>query len=337
MEQRQFGEWVLEVDLDATRAYYESFKVDEKSQCWRNYAKHCENLLPEEQVFFDSLGIIPSRCSVTTVGLDRDGSYPTFGAYFITGRFISKPEEILWTVEELAAHGFEDDRPDNRLYIGRYTFEFQDPDSPFSSIPDDAPEGAVCFEFSAENIPWLLDEKCEDKMYYPPQWWQFVRKHKERKQHKALIFQDLLALKQSLSRLFASHGIKAEEMTGKETRDYMRRWFEAFVPRQKQAEAYANCFPTRSYNAYLWHAFSYEYTPCLTDSDAEAAFDKADKSACVLLINNEKIGYILENAECLTASSINKFNDIIITSKDFSWTYAHTHEEYCGPYFVSSK
>jgi hypothetical protein len=337
MVQRHFGEWVLEVDVDATRAYYESFKVDEKSQCWRNYAKHCENLLPEEKDFFDSLSIIPPHCHVTTIGLDKDRSYPTFGAYFVIGRFISKPEEILWTVEKLEAHGFEDDRPDNRLNIGRYTFDFQDPDSPFSSIPDDMPEGAVCFEFSAESIPWLLDEKCEEKMYYPPRWWQFVKKAKERKREKELYKKDLLSLTQTLNDMFSSCTIKATELMGKETVDYMQQWFKNIVPADKQEEAKDHCFPTRDFGAFLWHAFSYEYAPCLTESDAEAAFDAADKSACVLLMNNEKIGYVLENAECLTASIVNEFNDIIITSKDFSWTYTHTHEEYCGPYFASIK
>lgn len=28
------------------------------------------------------------------------------------------------------------------------------------------------------------------------------------------------------------------------------------------------------------------------------------------------------------------YQDFIITDKNFTWTFAHTHEFYCGPYFA---
>ena len=39
----------------------------------------------------------------------------------------------------------------------------------------------------------------------------------------------------------------------------------------------------------------------------------------------------------LKAEYINNYNDILVFDKTFSWTYCHTHEENCGPYFYNKK
>jgi hypothetical protein len=47
---------------------------------------------------------------------------------------------------------------------------------------------------------------------------------------------------------------------------------------------------------------------------------------------------MLKNTKRLTAEDIiNKIegyiDDVYVVDIDFTWTYIHTHEEFCGPYF----
>lgn len=47
---------------------------------------------------------------------------------------------------------------------------------------------------------------------------------------------------------------------------------------------------------------------------------------------------MLENTKRLKAeditNSINGYiDDVYVVDTDFTWTYVHTHEEFCGPYF----
>lgn len=42
--------------------------------------------------------------------------------------------------------------------------------------------------------------------------------------------------------------------------------------------------------------------------------------------------YVKSNPK-LSAAELEKLDDIYVVAKDFSWTYVHTHELVCGPYF----
>jgi hypothetical protein len=44
-------------------------------------------------------------------------------------------------------------------------------------------------------------------------------------------------------------------------------------------------------------------------------------------------GFYILNASALTASDLDKINDVVLTSTDFKWAYAKTHEPELGPYF----
>lgn len=136
MKQLQFGEWVIEVDIEATKKYYKHLNIPSiDSQCYRNYTKYCESLASEEKQFFDSLGIDPKRCNVNSMGMDKDGTYTTFGSYCVIGRFLEKPELVLMTLEEFAAQNFICNNSDPFQYIGKYVFDFQHPDCPCSIFP----------------------------------------------------------------------------------------------------------------------------------------------------------------------------------------------------------
>jgi len=91
------------------------------------------------------------------------------------------------------------------------------------------------------------------------------------------------------------------------------------------------------YGNYLWHIFSWKLVPCLEGDEARKAFDKEEYNKAVMFrsgYSNE--GTIIEGLKLtdkIRVVELEKIDDVYITAEDFSWTYVHTHEESCGPYF----
>ena len=52
-----------------------------------------------------------------------------------------------------------------------------------------------------------------------------------------------------------------------------------------------------------------------------------------LLSNWDNTGYYVPDAAELSALCLEEITDVVLTSKDFKWTYAKTHESDLGPYF----
>ncbi len=174
---------------------------------------------------------------------------------------------------------------------------------------------AICIEFLAESIPWLLDEPCENRLFYPDMWWQTCKMRKERQ------FANIIEM-------MLRNDVEYTWRTGSETADHMEQWFQHFVPAEKQSEMRSRCFPR-----YLWHAF--ECVPCERQNDARNSFNSIAKKSCIVLLNNQVISFFVLDASVLTADIIDNFKDIFITDIDFRWTYVHTHEKYYGPYFFT--
>lgn len=334
MKQLCFGKRVVEVDTDATIEFYKNFTVSPAdSQCIRNYIEYCKQLLPEEREFFDSLGIIPERCNVQTIGMDEKNNYPTSGSYFVIGRYLNKPK-LPWVSEGTDENNFEYEYPNFSVSVGNYEFEFVHSDMPASEFPPDMPENSLCIRFFAETIPWLLKEKCNDKLWYPPKRWQLIKRLEQHSRNKKFDRVYKKELEDKLLKIFETRDIRYTKMSLKEIDSYMEQWFAHFVPDSEKTDAKPNCFGTDEWAGYLWHAFSYEFTPCKQEKQARDAYDDLDRGQCVLLMSNEKIGFSIENSERLSSGVFDEFMDIFITDKDFKWTYVHTHEEYCGPYFA---
>lgn len=227
-----FDEWKIQVDVEKTKQYYDAFSVaDEDAQGYWNYVAFCNDLLDEEKAFFESFGIEASCCNVMSIGLTEDKRYPTAGGYCFAGRFLEKPEEIVMTVDELAENDFVDDRPDPRVYIGRYHFTFMDPDSLFARIPEETPEGFLYMEFFLEDMPWLLNEKPEMTMFYPPKPWQLFQKLHLKFQQRKENHEYIEELKGSLIKLFQNKHIEYSEMSKSSPKKYMETWFVSIVPK----------------------------------------------------------------------------------------------------------
>ncbi|MFF5994564.1 DUF4275 family protein [Lysinibacillus sp. KU-BSD001] len=109
----------------------------------------------------------------------------------------------------------------------------------------------------------------------------------------------------------------------------IQRWEAAFAGSIKE-EVKAKIY----YEQFKWHLFSYEKIPCLKEEEARTAFDAQRKGNLYMMYERFPIVYVYENAMNVTSEDFNSQSDIYIFDDSFSWTYVHTHEEMCGPYFL---
>ena len=105
--------------------------------------------------------------------------------------------------------------------------------------------------------------------------------------------------------------------------------FAALIPKEDRKLVH--------FEQYKWHLFSFELLPALTDDEARAAFDAQEQDTVYLFLQHTKEAYRVENAHLFKAEDFDHdfipFPDIYLFSPEGKWTYIHTHEIMCGPYF----
>lgn len=89
------------------------------------------------------------------------------------------------------------------------------------------------------------------------------------------------------------------------------------------------------YDQFKWHMFSYEKQDCLKRDEARIAFDAVPKDE--LFVMYQSLPYVLQlsAAKDVVAADFDSQQDIYIFDRDYTWTYVHTHESQCGPYFYN--
>lgn len=87
------------------------------------------------------------------------------------------------------------------------------------------------------------------------------------------------------------------------------------------------------YSEYKWHMFSYKKQACLTGNSARDAFDAELKNDLYVMYQHTPYIQVYENAMAVVAADFDSEQDIYIFDQEFTWTYVHTHENMCGPYF----
>jgi len=91
------------------------------------------------------------------------------------------------------------------------------------------------------------------------------------------------------------------------------------------------------FDQFLWHTFSYGVLDAKQKSKARQAFNRKKKSSVFVFYQHQEEAYFIEHAEKLKSSDFNLEDDIYILDSNMKWTYVHTHESQCGPYFYSEK
>lgn len=110
------------------------------------------------------------------------------------------------------------------------------------------------------------------------------------------------------------------------------RWLDAFAEGVSDADLGQHLLAKGSY---LWHLFSFDLVPHLAGDAATAAVPEGEcwlfymeyppmSQAHVRTVTRDEIPSLPESL------------DWYLVDKDFTWTYAHSHEAGCGPYFCRS-
>lgn len=119
--------------------------------------------------------------------------------------------------------------------------------------------------------------------------------------------------------------------------DYQKikaEWLAVFASSVSEEQLKKYVFSTGNY---LWHIFSWGLVPCLTGEDAKKAFNKTEEKEVLKFYqrNNKSIPSYAELVSKMEADELDLTDDVYIVEKNFKWTYVHTHEWNCGPYFCS--
>lgn len=115
---------------------------------------------------------------------------------------------------------------------------------------------------------------------------------------------------------------------------YKKRWYESFVPPSLYQYADEHYYFNKDgISGFLWHVFSYGDMDCLKGQYAISAFNSQQKDECIIFFSDEEYACKIKNAANLSAEILNEFSEVFITNDKFTWTYIHTHESNCGPYF----
>lgn len=91
------------------------------------------------------------------------------------------------------------------------------------------------------------------------------------------------------------------------------------------------------YQSFKWHIFSFNKVNALSNSKARHAFNQCKKEKVFVFYQNKDEVFYIENPNLLKSSDFDLDQDIYIYDALKKWTYVHTHEAQCGPYFYQIK
>ncbi len=94
----------------------------------------------------------------------------------------------------------------------------------------------------------------------------------------------------------------------------------------------------------LWHIFSWKLVPCLEgDAARQALSERPEETVYLFCYEYPPEGVPLSRALTRTEAlalpepETHCGADWYLVDRDFTWTYVHTHEAQCGPYFCRAE
>lgn len=128
-------------------------------------------------------------------------------------------------------------------------------------------------------------------------------------------------------------GIHFTPVNDSTTKAKWTKLFAVSVPKEERKKVH--------FEQFKWHLFSFNLLDALTEDEARAAFDAQPKDSVYLFWQHTKEAYLIKNAHLLKAEDFDHpfipFKDFYLFSPEGKWTYIHTHEIMCGPYFYKLK
>ena len=113
------------------------------------------------------------------------------------------------------------------------------------------------------------------------------------------------------------------------------RWLDTFAEGAPEADLGKHVLSQAEGTNYLWHVFSYKMVPCLEGEEAVAALKTVNWQNVYLLDEGLWGGEpVIQRVEGpVDQTFFAGKQDVYLVDKEFTWTYVHTHEATCGPYF----
>ena len=141
-------------------------------------------------------------------------------------------------------------------------------------------------------------------------------------------------LGQPINRLVATQ-VAWEEPFPATIKDLRERWLNTFAADVSEEDLGKHVLVG---GGYLWHIFSYNLVPCLEGDEARKALAELPDTECYRFYKEypPQDQPRIKAIEMSEVSSLPDDLDWYLVDKDFTWTYVHTHEEDCGPYFCKA-
>ena len=147
MKRIQLTNWIIDIDPEKTKEYYDSITVEEGCDCiyCRNYIKGCETLSSEVLEFYKMLGIDPKKeGEFMEFEMDLD-NHLYMGFYHLVGSIVKRPSDEMKKWDDL-----------NIIEVDKVKFMFNDD---LNLVPKKFPVPVIQLEFEV-MLPWLSEEKC---------------------------------------------------------------------------------------------------------------------------------------------------------------------------------
>ena len=125
-------------------------------------------------------------------------------------------------------------------------------------------------------------------------------------------------------------GVKASPVSGTTLKRRWGRTFSAGICQKEKRRV--------MYQDFRWHLFSYQLLTALQGKEADDAFLQADKGTVYVFYQHCDDGWELDNAHLIRPEDFvtevpSPWTDVYLFDPVNRWTYIHTHEPDCGPYF----
>ncbi len=120
--------------------------------------------------------------------------------------------------------------------------------------------------------------------------------------------------------------------------DFIEKWIRVFC---KDCDKDKVNEHVREQGNLIWHTFSWELVAkekYLEGEQARKEFDGiSKKNAEFYVFYPEEERFVQDVKDSMDSIFFDKFIEVYVVAKDYSWTYIKTHEDYFGPYFYKVK
>lgn len=150
MRRIKLSNWIIDIDAEKTKEYYDSITVEEGCTCTycKNYIKACETFSKEVLNFYKMLGIDPQKeGEIMEFETDTD-EHLYMGFYHLVGKIVKRPSNETRKWDDL-----------NIIKVDNVKFTFTDE---LDLVPEDFPKPVIQLEFEVV-LPWLLGKNVGKK------------------------------------------------------------------------------------------------------------------------------------------------------------------------------